>query len=333
MKAAVWQGGTKFTIDTVPDPVPGPGQVVLKVDTVGVCGTDVHITQGLFPSTPPLILGHEFSGTVVEVGKGVSKARIGQQVVCDITSHCGECDNCREWTISRCQRAQKSSGALANYAVVPAQSAHRLPEGIDLETGALTEPGSCCLSGSMVFPMPKDAVVLVVGGGIMGQFTVAFLKRRGARTVILSEPVASRRELGRQLGADVLHDPKMEDLKKVVDRETGGRGVHLAVEVVGKPELVARCVQLVRPRGNVLMIGVCPKGTTLPSDLYDLHYREVGIRGAFGRGNYFKKTLQLLPELNLKGVITTRYPLERAAEAIYDSGQGRGVKLVVKPNA
>jgi threonine dehydrogenase-like Zn-dependent dehydrogenase len=332
MKAAVWHGGATFTIEERPDPPPGPGQVVVKVDTVGVCGTDVHITQGLFPATPPSVLGHEFSGTVVAVGKGVPKSRIGEKVANDISSHCGKCDNCREWTISRCQNARRTSGALAEFAVGPSQSAHRIPEGFDLETAALTEPASCCLSGSYMFPMPKDAVVLVIGGGIMGLFTLAFLKRRGARTVILSEPVAARRELGRQMGADILNDPKVEDLKEVVMNATKGRGVHLAAEVVGKPELVARCVQLTRPRGNVLMIGVCPQGSNLPADLYDFHYKEVGLRGAFGRGNYFKKTLQLLPELNLKGIISARYPLQRAYDAIYDSGQGRGVKLVVKPN-
>jgi threonine dehydrogenase-like Zn-dependent dehydrogenase len=332
LKAAVWLGGTRFTIEERPDPVPGPGQVVVKVDTVGVCGTDVHITQGLFPATPPMVLGHEFSGTIVETGKGVPKRRVGEQVAFDHSSHCGKCDNCREWTISRCQNAQRTSGGLAQYAVGPSQSAHRIPEGLDLETAALTEPASCCLSGSFMFPMPKNAVVLVIGGGIMGQFTVAFLKRRGARTVILSEPVESRRKLGRQMGADVLNDPGAENLKDVVMRATDGRGVHLAAEVVGKPELVARCVALTRPRGNVLMIGVCPERSTLPSDLYDFHYREIGLRGAFGRGNYFKKTLELLPELNLRGAISARYPLEKAYDAIYDSGQGRGVKLVVKPN-
>ncbi|MBI4306095.1 MAG: alcohol dehydrogenase catalytic domain-containing protein [Chloroflexi bacterium] len=332
MKVAMWHGAGKFVIEEKPDPSPGPGQVVIKVDTVGVCGTDVHITQGLFPATAPSVLGHEFSGTIAATGKGVGRRRVGEQVVCDITSHCGKCANCREWTISRCENSQRSSGALAEFSVVPAQSAHRLPEGLDLETAALTEPASCCLSGSEMWPMPKDAVVLVIGGGIMGQFTVAFLKRRGAKTVILSEPVASRRELGRQMGADVLNDPRAEDLGEVVMRETNGRGVHIAAEVVGKTELVGRCIELTRPRGNVLMIGVCPQKSILPTDMYDFHYREIGLRGAFGRGNCFKRTLHVLPELNLNGVISARYPLERTYDAIYDSGQGRGVKLVVKPN-
>ncbi|MBI4220791.1 MAG: alcohol dehydrogenase catalytic domain-containing protein, partial [Chloroflexi bacterium] len=152
MKAAVWHGGAKFVIEDKPDPSPGPGQVVVRVDTVGVCGTDVHITQGLFPATAPSVLGHEFSGTIAATGKGVPRRRVGEKVVCDITSHCGKCTNCREWTISRCENTQRSGGALAEFSLVPSQSAHRLPEGLDLETAALTEPASCCLSGSEMWP-------------------------------------------------------------------------------------------------------------------------------------------------------------------------------------
>ena len=331
MKVAVWHGGPKFTVEQRPDPAPGPGQVVVKVDTVGVCGTDVHITQGLFPATPPQILGHEFSGTVVAVGAGVPKSRIGEPVACDISSHCGECENCRTWNVSRCEKAERSTGAFAEYSVVPAQSAHRLPPALPLELGALTEPASCCLSGVEMLDIPEDAVALVIGAGIMGLFTIAFLKSHGARTVISSEPVASRRDMARQLGADILNDPAKENLGETVRRATNGRGVHIAVEVVGKPQLVAKALDLTRPRGDVLMIGVSNKGTTLPYDLYDLHYREVRLRGAFGRGNAFARTVHELPKLNLSGVISARYPLERVYDAVRDSGEGKGIKLVVKP--
>ncbi len=332
MKVAVWQGGPKFTIEQRPDPAPGPGQVIVKVDTVGVCGSDVHITQGLFPAKPPQILGHEFSGTITAVGQGVAKSRLGEQVACDISSHCGECHNCREWNFSRCEKAERSTGAFAQYSVVPDQSAHRLPSGMPLEMGALAEPASCCYSGVGFLNIPKEAVAVVIGAGIMGLFTIAALKARGVKTVISSEPVASRREFAKQLGADVLHDPSREDLGEVVKHATNGKGAHIAVEVVGKPQLVAKAIDIVRPRGQVLMIGVSNKGTTLPADLYDLHYKEVVLRGAFGRGNAFGSTVTELAKLNLKGVISARYPLERVYDSIKDSGEGKGIKLAVKPN-
>jgi (R,R)-butanediol dehydrogenase/meso-butanediol dehydrogenase/diacetyl reductase len=332
MKVAVWLGGPKFVIEQRPDPAPAEGHVVVKVDTVGVCGSDVHITQGLFPATPPQVLGHEFSGVIVAAGAGVARSRIGERVACDISSHCGECHNCREWNWSRCERAQRSSGAFAEFSTVPTQSAHVLPQNFATELGALTEPASCCYSGVGFLAIPRDAVAVVIGAGIMGLFTIAALKARGVRTVIASEPVAARREFARQLGADILNDPAREDIGEVVKQATGGHGAHIAVEVVGKPALVAKAVEVVRPRGQVLMIGVSNKGTTLPSDLYDLHYKEVVLRGAFGRGDAFGSTVGEIAKLDLRGVITAKYPLERVYDSIKDSADGRGIKLVVKPN-
>jgi len=331
MKVATWHGGEKFTFDTVVDPTPGPGAVVVKIDTVGVCGTDVHITQGLFPSTPPAVLGHEFSGTIVEVGQGVSKSRMGERVACDTTSHCGECENCRTWSFSRCERSNKSGGAFAQYSLVPAESAHRLPDSLATELGALTEPASCCLSGAEMLDIPRGAVGLVIGAGIMGLFTMAFLKRQGVEKMIVSEPFKPRREMARQFGADVLHDPAEIDLGEVVRQHTGGRGVAVAAEAVGKPALVAKCIEMTRPRGDVLMIGVSPQGSNLPYDLYDLQYKEIRLRGAFGRGNAFARTPEAISKLNLGGVISGRYKLGNLLDAIHDSAAGKGVKFVIKP--
>ena len=332
MKANTWLGGDRFEMGELPDPVPGPGQVVARVDTVGVCGTDVHITQGLFPSTPPLVLGHEASGEIVAVGDGVSSSRIGERVAMDTTSHCSECENCRNWTWSRCENAVKSSGYFAELTVLPSQSAHRIPDGMSLETAALTEPASCCLSGVSRLSIPDNAVAVVIGGGIMGLFTLAFLKSHGVETAILSEPVQSRREIARELGADVLHDPAEGDLKDLVNDLTGGRGAHIAAEAVGHPALVAKCASVVRQRGDVLMIGVCPQGAPLPVDLYEFHYREIRLQGAFGRGDVFGDTPEAISKLNLDGVISGRYTLDEVPSAIKDSGAGKGIKFVIKPN-
>ena len=331
MKAVVWHGGTEFAIEDLPDPVPGPGETIVRVDTAAVCGTDVHITQGLFPQMPPKVLGHEFSGTIVSVGEDVSRDRVGQRVACDHSSYCGECENCRTWQIARCSNAVASSGAYAEYAMVPDQSAHLVPEGLDIELASLTEPASCCLSAVEKLALTEGATVLVLGAGIIGLMTTAFLKTHGVATVIVSEPVVERREMSRQFGADILNNPQSEDLEQVGRDATGGRGVHAAVEAVGKPEMVSRCIDLTRPAGEVLMLGVNPSGSTLPADLYDFHYREIRLIPSFGRGNNFARTLTLLPSLSMEGVISARFPLEQTPQAIELSGQGLGVKVVVKP--
>ena len=133
-------------------------------------------------------------------------------------------------------------------------------------------------------------------------------------------------------GGDLLHDPADSDLVEFVKDHSGGRGANIAAEAVGKPRLVAKCVEVVRPRGQVLMIGVSPEGAPLPVDLYDMHYREITLKGAFGRGNVFDRTPEEINNLNLDGVISGRYELGEVPQAIVDSGEGKGVKFIIKPN-
>ena len=332
MRVATWQGGAKFEIERVPDLVPKAGQVVVEVQAVGVCGTDVHITQGLFPATPPQVLGHEGAGTIVSVGEGVCASRLGERVVMDTTSHCGECESCRTWSLSRCERLEKSTGFYAEQALLPASSAHAIPAGMSYEVAALTEPAACCLQGAERVAIAPGSVALVIGGGIMGLLTMAFLKARGVEQIIVSEPLAGRRVAASSLGADMVHDPSGGSLEELVNDVTGGRGVHIAVEAVGKPELVAQCAALARPKGEVLMIGVCPVGAPLPIDLYDFHYKEIRLVGAFGRGNVFADAPEALARLPVEGLVSGNYSLEDVPQAIADAAAGEGVKLIVRPN-
>ena len=332
MKATTWLGGTNFEFGDVADPDVGPDDVLVRIGTVGVCGTDVHITQGLFPSTPPKILGHEASGEIVDVGQNVNRDRIGEMVVLNHSTSCGECENCRTWTVSRCERNTQVAAFFAELASVPAVSAVPVLTGLDVEIASITEPASCCLSGVSRLRIDDGAVGLVIGGGMMGLMTAAFMKTHGVETVAMSEPVAFRRDFAAQLGVDVFHDPAESSLDDFVADLTKGRGLHIAAEAVGKAGLVAKCVELVRPRGQVLMIGVAPVGAPLPVDLYDMQYREVVLQSAFGRGEVFHRTPGELAKLNLDGVISARYALEDTPQAIKDSGEGKGVKLVIKPN-
>ena len=332
MRVATWQGESTFTLDEVPDPVPGKGQVLVAVDTAGICGTDVHATQGLFPWKPPLVMGHEYTGTVLDVGPGVSRRLIGKGVVCEPSYGCGECAECREGRVSHCPRLTRAGG-FAERAVLPTSAVQPVPEGLSLATAALTEPAACCLSGLEMIKMPKDATVLVIGGGIMGLLTMAIARRRGATRAILSDPIAERRDIARGLGADHVIDPTRENLRETVKSLTNGRGPDVACEAVGKPELVAEAIAMVKPAGVVQLVGVSPKGATLPIDLYDIHYRELRIQGAYGRGQSFKRALALLPSLGVDSLITARFPLARVADGFAHAAAGRGVKTVVTPGA
>ena len=332
MKVATWHGGTRFTLDDVPEPIAGPGQVVVAVETAGICGTDVHATQGLFPYKPPLVLGHEYTGVVRAVGRGVSKRLIGRTVACEPSYGCGACAECEAGRVSQCPNLTRLGG-FAQRVVMPAHCAHPLPRGLDPVAGALTEPAACCLAGLESFPMPRDATVLVIGGGIMGLLTLALAKRRGAKRLILSDPLEERRAIARRLGASVVIDPSKDHLRERVMALTRDRGADVVAEAVGKPELVAEAMTLVKPGGVLQLVGVSPKGSEIPLSLWDLHYREIKIVGAFGRGTAFRRALALMPRMGVGRLITARFPLARIAEAFAHAAAGRGAKTVITPNA
>jgi threonine dehydrogenase-like Zn-dependent dehydrogenase len=332
MRAATWHGDNRFTVDDLPEPSPGPGQVLVAVHTAGICGSDVHAIQGLFPLTPPRVMGHEYSGTVLAVGKGASRALVGRAVACEPNYGCGTCEDCRLSRISQCPKTVRVGG-FAERVVLPTQNVHPLPEGLDLATASLAEPAACCLEGLEMARMRKGATVVVIGGGIMGLLTLALAKAKGARLAILSDPVASRRDAARRLGADQTVDPTAEDLAQAVARATEGQGVDIACEAVGKPELVAAAARLAKPRGIVQLVGVSPKGSTLPFDLFDFHFKELTLTGAYGRGTSFRRVLPLLNKIGGAGLVTDHYPLEHITEAFAHAAAGRGLKTAITPGA
>ncbi len=332
MKVATWRGGPRFTLDETPDPVPGPGQALVAIHAAGICGTDVHATQGLFPWTPPLVLGHEYTGVVQDVGRGVSRRLVGQAVACEPSYGCGKCKECAEGRVSQCARCTRVGG-FAERVALPVSALYPLPRGLDPVTAAMTEPAACCLSGLEMYSMPRDASVLVIGGGIMGILTMVLAGRRGARRLWLSDPIEERRRMARRLGASVVIDPVRESLRERVMALTRGRGADVVAEAVGKPELVAEALTLVRPRGVLQLVGVNPQGSQHPLDLWDVHFREVRIHGAFGRGTAFRRALGLMPKLGVERLVTARFPLDRIEEAFAHAAAGRGVKTVITPAA
>jgi L-iditol 2-dehydrogenase len=331
VNVATWQGENRFTIDKVAEPVAGPGQVVVAVRAAGICGTDVHATQGLFPWKPPLILGHEYTGVIRAVGRGVSKALVGRTVGCEPSYGCGECLECAAGRVSQCPKCVRVGG-FAERVVLPLRNVHALPRGLDPITAAMTEPTACCLAGLETFQIPRGATVLVIGGGIMGLVTMALAKRRGAKRLILSDPIAERREMARRLGAAVVIDPSRENLRDKIMELTGGRGADVVCEAVGKPELVAEAITLTKPNGFFQLVGVNPKGSRLPLDLWDVHFREIRIGGAFGRGTAYRRALALMPKLGLQRLVTAQFPLDGIRDAFAHAAAGNGVKTMIIPS-
>ena len=165
----------------------------------------------------------------------------------------------------------------------------------------------------------------------MGLLTMVLALKRGAARAILSDPMAERRDIASRLGAAAVIDPSRQSLREAVAELTQGRGPDVACEAVGKPELVAEALALTKPKGIVQLVGVSPAGAPLALDLFQVHYRELTIHGAFGRGRSFRRALKLLPSLGVQELITARFPLAQITDAFAHAAAARGVKTVITP--
>jgi L-iditol 2-dehydrogenase len=308
--------------------------VLVEVALCGVCGTDVHIVEGEYPLVkPPRVLGHEFSGTVRDVGTGVTSVQSGDRVAVDPTVSCGGCFYCRQGSPLMCDNRVSHHGGLGEFVVVPEQTVYPLPSGVSLDIAALAEPLSCCLHTIDLASIRPGDKVGIVGAGTIGLMLLQLARRAGATRVLVSEPSSVKREMAQRLGADVVVDPLQEDLHSAARDMCGGRGVDIAIEAVGARQTVIDAIALPRRGGTVVLMGVASPTTEVPLRPFDMFERELTIKGAYIREFEFQRTVELLPLLELQTLITDRFPLPQAAEAVNNVKSGHGIKTVVQPHA
>ena len=333
MKAAVWYGGTDLRIEERPKPELGPNEVLVQVAACAVCATDVHSTENRFPLyTPPRVLGHEFSGWVAEVGPEVYGLEVGDRVAVDPGGACGQCYFCWNGDDHLCTRRRLSSGAFCEYSAVAASGVHRIPEGLDMDVAALAEPLACALHAMDLIDFRPGGSAAVIGAGTIGLMLVQLVRLQGASRVIVSEPNERRSALASAMGADIVVDPKKEDLRQVVHDATEGRGVNLSIEAVGSAETITDCIRLAQRGGTALLVGVSGPGELIELRPYDLYYRELCIRASFMRTKSFERAIALMPRLDLASLITHEFALHQVADAIDCAKRGEGIKAIVRPN-
>jgi L-iditol 2-dehydrogenase len=337
MKAAVWFGKGDIRIEERPLPDPAEDEAVIAVSYTGICGSDISGIEGspLAPP-PPLIFGHEFSGVVETLGSHVKGFQKGDRVVAHPTATCGECYNCREGEENFCKNLyfpmlSGAGGSFAEYILVKARQLYHLPPEVHLKEAALVEPAAIALHCMDRAEMKPGARVLIYGGGSIGQLILQMARLSGAGWVVLSEPVASKRTLAQDLGADRVVDPGSEDLAKIVQEATCGLGVDLCIEAAGVPGLIEQGLTLLRERGRLIPLGTPPIGSTITLDPMLIFFRELEIRGSFFSPYSFQRTIQLLPRLNLHSLITHCFDLSEIDQAVETLKTGKGIKVLLKP--
>lgn len=323
-----------------PEPRPAEGEVLIKVRRAGVCGTDVHIFHGLFPKVrPPVTLGHEFCGEVVELGPGVKGWSPGERVTVESAARfCGSCVHCLEGQTQRCEErlafGYGRDGGFAPYVAARADGLHRLPEHVSFQEGALCEPLACAthavLERSSLAP---GQTALVAGPGPMGLLVAQVAQAAGALVVLVGAPSDRERlQMGLRMGAKhclVAGDPENQE---ILEELTRGIGVDVAFECSGSVSSVSGCVEWVRKGGQVVQVGLLGKEAGL--DLDRLTYREVELRGCFAHNHEsWEKALKLLEnkEVDLMCLVSGTYPLEEWKEPFQLFERRQGLKYLLEP--
>jgi threonine dehydrogenase-like Zn-dependent dehydrogenase len=327
--AARWHGASDLRVEQQSVPEPGPGHAVVRMVASGICGSDVHAVRGDFALwVPPITLGHEGVGIVERVGVGDSPAAEGEMVsVCPSVS-CGVCYYCREGEELLCSRRSAHLGAFADYCTVPVAALYPVPERISWRAAIFTEPLACVLHAVSLAGVRPGEWVGIVGGGTIGMLLVQVARYHGAH-VLLSEPEASRRALGTEIGADVVVDPGREDVVAEAHRHTGGVGLDRVIEAVGSSATVRQAIEMARRGGSVVVMGVASRDTEVAIRPYDLYERQLTVRGSFIRNFDFQRSIRLLDRLQLERLVTAEYDLPRIHEAIEWVASGRGLKTAV----
>ncbi len=338
MKASRFLGNKTFAVTDLPTPHAGPGELVLRNQVCGVCGTDVHIYHGEPGSAdvnPPVVLGHEYSGEVVEVGKGVTGFAVGDHVTVDPNIYCGHCAYCQNGKKQLCPSMEAigvtRDGGFAQYSRIPASQAFKLEPTVPWEAAAMAEPLACCLHGIDLAGIQVGDKVCVVGGGAIGLLMVQLAKLSGASQIVLSEPNEKRRQVGLQLGANAALDPTRPDAQEAFAQVLGG-GANVVIECVGNVPAVKSAFQFAGKGATVLLFSVPKVDATFDLPLFDVYKKELTIKGSFVNPDTHARAVALINsgKVDFGPIITHRFTLDQLPEAIAMQMSDASIKVVVE---
>lgn len=339
MRAVVFEGvGKGISVQDVPAPdAKGEHDVLIRVRDCGICGSDLAILEGRHPSKPPVILGHELSGQVESVGRGVTNVAVGDHVVVDPNLSCGQCVPCRLGRRNMCQNMVElgisRDGGFAELMVAPDTFTYKVDPKLSWKAGALIEPLSCVVHGFSRSRIKPDETAVVYGAGPMGLLWVTLLKRAGVRRIISVELSKGRSEAALRLGADVAIDPAKEDPVAAVMRETGGAGADVAVEMIGRGETVESAAHAVGPGGRVVIMGVARKEASSKIAPFEVMVKEVEIIGSNATVTGFVPAIRILESgvIPVDGIVSDELGIAEAERAFELCRTGRGLKVLIRP--
>ena len=346
MNALVYRGPGELRVERREVPPVGPGDVLVRVEACGICGTDLRIAAGThraYAGVACRVPGHELVGTVAAVGEGAD-AREGDRVFVAPNIGCGRCRQCRDGRVNLCVRPQAlgitRDGAFAEYVLVPADAVAQgnlLPAPADADAAelSLVEPLACVLRGQRSLDIGRDDVVLIVGAGPIGLMHLAVARVREPALIVVSETALERREQAAVRGADVVVDPRVDDLAALLaERTEDGRGADVVVTAAPAAEAQREAIELAAPGGRINLFGGLPRdASTVALDTNLIHYKELVVTGTTANTSADCRAaldLVLSGRIDTAALVSERYALEEAPAAFAAASSGRALKVVVE---
>lgn len=339
MKSAVFYGKHDLRVEEAPIPVPGPKDVLIRVKACGICGTDVHIYEGdkgAADVTPPTILGHEFAGVVEAVGEQVTGFQKGDRVCVDPNCYCGTCDPCRKGLAHYCEHmigyGTTVNGGFAEFCAVDVRQVYKLGDQTTFEQGAMTEPVACCLHGIDMCEIKPGQSVVVIGGGMIGLLMLQLARLAGAARTALLEPVESKREVAKKLGADVTVDPIHEDVKQVL-KEAGIIAPEVVIECVGRTATIEQAIDLAGNKAIVMMFGLTKPDDTISVKPFQIFRKELVLKASFINPYTQKRALELIDSgrLDVSSMVYEVCGLDKLEEILAKPELRSNGKYIISP--
>jgi len=325
MRAAVLHGIRDIRIEDIPAPSCGAGEVLVRVRTVGVCGSDVHyykkmrIGDQIVEDT--IVPGHEFAGVIEEVGKGVTNVAVGDRVAVEPGVPCRVCRECREGFYNRCRNMKfcgtpPQNGVYLEYYVSPADFVFKLPENLSFEEGSMIEPLAVGVHAARLAPVKNGDVIAVLGAGPIGLCTLQCARGAGALRAFVTDPLEYRLEFAKRFRADVVINPEKEDPVERIMSQTAGRGVEVAFEASGADESPQQALDMLAPGGRMMWVGI-PGEEPVPLDVHSARRKELEIKMVRRFCHDYPAAIELVASgrVDVKSMVTHTFPLEKIEDA------------------
>jgi L-iditol 2-dehydrogenase len=319
MKALLLSRYKHLEIAELPEPKPGPGEVLVQVAACGICGSDVHGYDGSSGRRiPPIVMGHEAAGRIAAVGDGVKGFAKGDRVTFDSTIYCGVCAPCLRGEVNLCDNREvlgvscgdyRRAGAFAEYVVVPSRILYRLPDNLSFVEAAMLEAVSVAIHAVSLATLSPDSTALVIGAGMIGLLVAQALRATGCSRIFVADIDASRLKLAQEIGATAMLSADTKLVEQVLQLN-GGIGVDVVVEAVGRKETVAAAIDSVRKGGSVVLVGNISPEVTLP--LQKVVTRQIRLQGSCASAGEYSRAMELLASgaIRVKPLITAVSPLD-----------------------